>query len=176
MPTIIPFLILSLLLINSISPCHAEVLLTHNTLTVSIRDTTMKDILDDIRHQGHFNIVAFEETKIGNVRISKKFWNLPLEKGLERLFNRWNYGITRNVSTGQITVVYLVSLRTELPILPTTQYALPPQAVNQHTRSSQNSSLLLTENYGGRNNSHFNDEQEIEETTVQLGELSDEEF
>ena len=111
MPTIISLLIFSLLFINSISPCHAEVLLTHNTLTVNIRDTTMKDILDDIRHQGHFNIVAFEETKIGNVRISKKFWNLPLEKGLERLFSGWNYGITRDVSTGKITILYLVSQR-----------------------------------------------------------------
>ncbi|GJL66367.1 MAG: hypothetical protein NPIRA05_13380 [Nitrospirales bacterium] len=116
--TFTAYLLLLIELCSLVASCDAEVRLTHDTLTVNIDNAGMNDILDDIRDQGDFNIVVFEETKIGNVTITKKFVNLPLEEGLDRLLSGWNYGITRDVTTGKITTLYLVSRRTDSSITP----------------------------------------------------------
>ncbi|GJL64845.1 MAG: hypothetical protein NPIRA04_34990 [Nitrospirales bacterium] len=112
------YLLLLLELSSLVASCDAEVRLTLNTFLVDIDDVSINDILDDLRDQGDFNIVALEERKIGNVKISKKFWNLPLEEGLDRLLSGWNYGVTRDVTTGTITTLYLVSQRSDSSIAP----------------------------------------------------------
>ncbi len=118
MPTFTACLLVILELLSFIASCHAEVRLTHDLLTVDIHDVSMADVLNDLRHHGNLNIVAFEETKIGNVRISKTFWNLPVEEGLDRLLSGWNYGINRDVTTGRISALYLVSRRTAASLRP----------------------------------------------------------
>lgn len=118
MPTTTIYFLVILELSIVIPPCQAEVRLIHDTLTVNIHNTTMKDALNELRHQADLNIVAFEETQISKVRISKTFWNLPLEEGLDRLLSGWNYGISRNASTGKIVTLYLVSQRTDSSALP----------------------------------------------------------
>ena len=131
MRKLIAYLIVTLSLVGAFSASRAEVHLAQDTLTVNVHNATMKNVLDDIRYQGYFTIVAFEDTQIGNVRISKKFWHLPLEAGLARLLSGWNYGINRNLSTGKISTLYLVSQRTDgssvsIPLpLSTTQQSTP---------------------------------------------------
>lgn len=101
--------IISLLLLSL--PCHAEVFLAHNTLTLNVHDAIIRDVLKTLTQQAQIKIVALEETNIGNVKISKKFWNLPLEEGIHRVLSGWNYGISRDTRTGRITTLYLVSQR-----------------------------------------------------------------
>ena len=141
-------LLITQVLTSSITPGHAEVRLYHNSLSVNINDTTMKEVLDDIGQQGNLNIVAFEETQIGNVRISKKFWNLPLEAGLDRLLSNWNYGISRDRLTGAITTLYLVSRRIDSSTSngpPATSTLYPS---DQNTSQSQSHSTVLSQTYG----------------------------
>ncbi|GJL52803.1 hypothetical protein [Candidatus Nitrospira salsa] len=151
------YILLLLELCSLVASCDAEVRLTHNTLTVNIDDAEMNDILADLRDQGKFKILAFEERKIGNVKISKKFWNLPLEEGLDRLLSGWNYGITRDLSTGKINTLYLVSQRTDSSIAPVSLptsinqkmsldvYATQPQT-NTFDEADNNSILLEPDN------------------------------
>ena len=96
-------------------PGHAEVRLEKNYLTVQVKDTIIEEVLDELGRQGEMKVIAFEDTRIGNVRISKTFWNLPLEEGLDRLLSNWNYGLSRDKSTGRITTLYIVSKRIEPP-------------------------------------------------------------
>ena len=105
------YLLMTMGLFSSIPSSLAEVRLSQNTLTVDVANTTIKNVLDNIGHQGNITIIALEETKIDNVRITKKFLNLSLEAGFDRLLSGWNYGISRNALTGKITTVYLVSQR-----------------------------------------------------------------
>ncbi len=95
-------------------PCQAEVFLAHNTLTVNVQGATIREVLKTLTRQAHIKIVSLEETNIGNVKISKKFWNLPLEEGIHRVLSGWNYGISRDVHTGKITTLYLVSQRIDV--------------------------------------------------------------
>ncbi len=154
------YFIITLSLITSLSPCKAEVYLTKEKLTVDIHNTTMNDVLEDIRHQGHFTIVALEETKIGNVRISKKFWNLPLEAGLARLLTGWNYGINRNESTGKISTLYLVSQRTDSSSVSPPQPHSTTQQSNPNANVTQSQLATLDETH---DDSEFLDTQEDEE-------------
>ncbi len=101
--------IITLLLLSL--PCQAEVVLTQNTLTINVDSATIRDVLKTLTQQAQIKIVALEETNIGNVKISKKFWNLPLEEGIHRVLSGWNYGISRDIRTGRITTLYLVSQR-----------------------------------------------------------------
>ncbi len=101
--------IISLLLLSL--PCQAEVFLAQNTLTINVHGATIHAVLKALTQQSQIKIVALEETNIGNVKISKKFWNLPLEEGLHRILSGWNYGISRDTRTGKITTLYLVSQR-----------------------------------------------------------------
>lgn len=139
------FLLITQVLTSPIAPCHAEVHLHQDSLSVNINDVPMKDVLNDIREQGDLNIVAFEETQIGNVRISKKFWNLPLEAGLDRLLSDWNYGINRHATTGKITTLYLVSRRLNPSTLPV-RSSLPNKPSSRETYESQTNPNILTEN------------------------------
>ena len=176
MPTLTAYLLLMLELVSLISSCHAEVRLTLNSLTVDIHDAAMKDVLDDIHHQGDLNIVAFEETKIGNVRISKKFWNLPLEAGLDRLLSGWNYGISRDVSTGKITTLYLVSLRTDASVLPALQASSSNQQSSQDAYESQTQSSILSEPYDDPESSDPEDDEEYDEFATEPNFPSQEEL
>ena len=98
-----------------IAPCQAEVHLEGNRLTVNVQEITIEEVFQELSQQGDINVVALEETNIGNVKISKRFWNLPLEEGLDRLLSGWNYGLHRNQSTGKIVTLYLVSRQSQPP-------------------------------------------------------------
>ncbi len=101
--------IITLLLLSV--PCQAEVFLAQNTLTINVHGATIRDVLKTLTQKAQIKIVALEETNIGNVKISKKFRNLPLEEGIQRVLSGWNYGISRDTRTGRITTLYLVSQR-----------------------------------------------------------------
>jgi hypothetical protein len=159
-----------------ITPSQAEVQLMHNTLTVNIHNTTMKDVLDDLRHEADLNIVAFEESKVGNVRISKTFWNLPLEIGLDRLLNGWNYGISRDALTGKITTLYLVSRRSDVSTLP---WPLPSSDTSLPSRNdfeSSTQSRALDERGDDSESYAFADEEAFDEFTAEDDSRSEEEF
>ena len=100
-----------------IAPCQAEVHLEENRLTVNVQEITIEEVFQELSQQGDINVVALEETNFGNVKISKRFWNLPLEEGLDRLLSGWNYGLHRNQSTGKIVTLYLVSRQSQPPEL-----------------------------------------------------------
>jgi len=137
LPTFTSYLLFALELITIVASCDAEVRLTHSSLTMDVHDAAMEDILDDLRYQGNLNIVALEETKIGNVKISKKFWNLPLEEGLNRLLSGWNYVITRDISTGNITTLYLVSQRQSSSSAPVSLPTSTSQAISLDRDTAQ---------------------------------------
>lgn len=101
--------ILTLMMLTS--PGQAEVYLDQDRLTVNVSETTAKDVLNDVALQGHITIVVLDHTQIGQVKISRRFWNIPLEEGLERILNGWNYGLSRNRLTGKISTVYLLAQR-----------------------------------------------------------------
>ncbi len=101
--------IVTLLLLSL--PCQAEVFLAQNTLTVNVQGATIHEVLKTLTKQAQIKIIALEETNIGHVKISKKFWDLPLEEAIHRVLNGWNYGISRDTRTGRITTLYLVSQR-----------------------------------------------------------------
>lgn len=103
--------IITLLLLSL--PCQAEVFLAQNKLTINVQGATIHEVLNTLTQQAQIKIVALEETNIGHVKISKKFWNLPLEEGIHRVLSGWNYGISRDTRTGRITTLYLVSQRTD---------------------------------------------------------------
>lgn len=91
---------------------QAEVHIRQDRITIHVQEITIQAVLHLLAEQGQFNIVALEESRMKHVRISKRFWNLPLEEGLARIFSSWNYGLGRDPKTGKITTLYLVSPRT----------------------------------------------------------------
>ena len=124
--TLFPFLTL----IWCIAPCQAEVHLEENRLTVNVQETSIDEVFQELSQQGDIKVVALEETNIGNVRISKRFWNLPIEEGLDRLLSGWNYGLQRDHSTGKIVTLYLVSQQSPSP-----QLANPVSTSNAQSQS-----------------------------------------
>ena len=160
MRKLIAYLIVTLSLVGAFSASRAEVHLAQDTLTVNVHNATMKNVLDDIRYQGYFTIVAFEDTQIGNVRISKKFWHLPLEAGLARLLSGWNYGINRDMSTGKISTLYLVSQRTDSSSVSPPLPHIITQQSNPNASAPQSQATTLQETY---DNSEFLDKQKEEE-------------
>ena len=138
------YLLLTLVFISPTLPSNAEIRVTSNTMTVNVSDTTMKNVLDDIRHQMDLNVVTFEGTKINTVKLSKRFWNLPLEVGFDRLLRGWNYGITRDGLTGKMTTLYLVSRRSDpsTSLIPETS---TNQTVHHNTDEAAFQPSILTE-------------------------------
>ena len=123
-------LVVFLAFVWCIVPCQAEVHLEENRLTVNVQEITIEEVFQELSQQGHINVVALEETNIGNVKISKRFWNLPLEEGLDRLLSGWNYGLHRNQSTGNIVTLYLVSRQSQPPELAKTVSSSSTQPQN----------------------------------------------
>ena len=162
--------IISLLLLSL--PCHAEVFLAQNTLTINVHGATIHDVLKTLTQQAQIKIVALEETNIGNVKISKKFWDLPLEEGIHRVLSGWNYGISRDIHTGRITTLYLVSQRID------TSRTGDPRGTSGHNPSnldfseSQAPPTMLSQTYAAKvlqptDNQELEEEEDI---------FSDEEF
>ncbi len=176
MPTFTAYLLLTLELISLTSSCHAEVRLTLNSLTVDIQDAAMKDVLADLHDQGNFKIVALEESKVGNVKITKKFWNLPLEAGLDRLLSGWNYGISRDASTGKITTLYLVSQRTDSSSLPVSLAISTNQPSSGAGYESQTQPSILRETYDDPEAPDSEDDQEYDEFAAEPNFPSEEEL
>ena len=75
---------------------------------------------------------------VGHVKISKRFWNLPLEEGLDRLLAGWNYGLHRNQSTGKIVTLYLVSRQTTSPSPVERSFTLGSQPLDDRIVESSN--------------------------------------
>ncbi len=165
------FLIKIITLVLLSVPCQAEVFLAQNTLTIDVQGATIHEVLQTLTQQTQINIVALEETNIGHVKISKKFWNLPLEEGIHRVLSGWNYGISRDTRTGRITTLYLVSQRID-----TSDTSSPPATStrspsNRDFISSQPQPTILSQTYDA-NILQPTDDQKLEEED----EFSDEEL
>ena len=115
-----------------LTPCYAEVSLSSNKITVNVHEITMQEILENISKQGHIHIVTLDESPIGHVKISRRFSNLPIEIGLERILNGWNYGMSRDSSTGKITTIYLLSQRTNQSTVPVPLSVNSPSSRHTH--------------------------------------------
>lgn len=127
---------------------QAEIHLETETLSVNVHEMAILDVMHELSNQGEIRVVAMEDTKVNNVRISKIFWDLPLEEGLERLFNGWNYGLNRDQTTGKITTIYLVSQRlqsSDSPDLP--QMASTRQSSNTHSSKTLSLPRILSETF-----------------------------
>ncbi len=142
----IPLTIITLLLLSF--PCHAEVQVTQNKLTMNVDGATFHEVLHTLTEQAQIDIVTLEETNIGNVTISKRFWGLPLEEGIQRMLSGWNYGITRDVSTGKIKTLYLVSRRNDSSTLGSLPAALASSPSNQDVSQSESQPTVLSQTYG----------------------------
>lgn len=139
--TIIALMLLSM-------PGHAEVLLKEDRLTMNVEGATVHEVLNALTQQAKINIVALKETNISNVRISKRFWGLPLEEGIHRVLSGWNYGITRNVSTGKIKTLYLVSQRHDSSTSSDPPPPSAPYPSNQDISQSESQPTVLSQTYG----------------------------
>jgi len=129
------------------SSSQAEVRLGTKTLSVHVHEVAMLEVLQEFKRQGNMQVVALEDTKINNVRISKIFWDLPLDEGLDRILSGWNYGISRDASTGKITTLYLVSRRTEPSELPEPPLDLTNQPSGLNTRVAHTKPTIPKETY-----------------------------
>ena len=134
--------IITLMLFNI--PSHAEVYLKENRLTMNVQGVPVQEVLDALTQQTQIKIVALEETYFGNVKISKRFWGLPLEEGLHRVLSGWNYGITRDTATGKIRTLYLASRRKDssTPVRPPAD--LIPHRSNQHFSRARTQPTVLS--------------------------------
>ncbi|MGB0908959.1 MAG: hypothetical protein ACPGYT_01235 [Nitrospirales bacterium] len=117
-------LLLTIAIIGFTWPSQAEIHLQQDRLTINAQETTVQEVLNMLAKQGQFDIMALEESTIKNVRISKKFWNLPVEECLARIFSGWNYGMSRDQQTGKIITLFLVSQKNRLL----------PQTVDSHAK------------------------------------------
>ena len=108
-----------------LSLCQGEVQWKKDSLSVSVEDASVSQVLEEISRQRDIRIITLEETKVGRVKVSKQFWNVTLEEGLVRLLNGWNYGFIRDPISGKISTLYLVSQRPEVATLSTRVSAAP---------------------------------------------------
>ncbi len=162
--------IITLLLLSL--PCQAEVFLAQKTLTINVHGATIHDVLKTVTQQAQIKIVALEETNIGNVRISKKFWNLPLEEGIHRVLSGWNYGISRDTRTGRITTLYLVSQRIDTSGKDHTLDTSTHSASHRNFSESQPPPTILSQTYDANVLQPTDNQETEEEEDV----FSDEEF
>ncbi len=166
------FLIQIITLVLLSLPCQAEVFLAQNTLTVNVQGATIHEVLKTLTEQAQIKIIALEETNIGHVRISKKFWNLPLEEGIHRVLSGWNYGISRDTRTGRITTLYLVSQRIDTSDISSPLDTSTRSPSNRDFLPSQSQPTILSQTYDANVVQPTDNQESEEEEDV----FSDEEF
>ena len=103
----------------------AEVQVHVDQLTVQMDNVSLEQVLHSLAKKGRFSWSALEETDLTNETITAEFQGLPMQQGLDRLLNEWNFGLTKDSRTGQIQHLYLVSKR------------LPPSALPQEPVTPQ---------------------------------------
>ncbi len=91
---------------------HAEVHVHEHELTAHLKEASLARVLKKIGRQAGFDIAVLNESDYHKAVVSYALENVPLEQGLERLLNGWNYGFSKNPTTGTVQRLIIVSRRT----------------------------------------------------------------
>ncbi|GJL54657.1 MAG: hypothetical protein NPIRA02_17890 [Nitrospirales bacterium] len=91
---------------------HADVIVNERTLTAHLTDASLVAVMDQIARQTGIRIDVVDTTKYVNSMISDTFEDMPLEQGIERLLNGWNFGLSKDPVSGAVRTLMIVSHRT----------------------------------------------------------------
>lgn len=91
---------------------HAEVHVHQQELTAYVKEASLAKILTKIGRQAGFDITVLNESDYQKAVVSDVLEDVPLEQGLERLLNGWNYGLSKDPTTSTIRKLIIVSRRT----------------------------------------------------------------
>lgn len=128
MNILISFLVGLILLLNMTNPAHAELSLQHDRLTLHVQAVPLEEVLVNLSQEGAFRLTILDKQVSAKATVTEHFDGLPIEDGLSRLLAHWNYGLTKQQSSGHIQEVFLVSKRVDPKDLPTpTPAATPPR-------------------------------------------------
>ncbi len=91
---------------------HAEVHVHQQELTAHVKKASLAKVLTKIGRQAGFDIAVLNESDYHKARVSDVLKDVPLEQGLARLLNGWNYGFSKDPTTGTVRQLIIVSRRT----------------------------------------------------------------
>ena len=91
---------------------HAEVHVHGQGLTVHLQKASLERVLKKIGRQAGFDIAILNESDYHKAVVSGALEDVPLEQGLARLLNGWNYGFSKDPTTGTLRQLIIVSRRT----------------------------------------------------------------
>ncbi|MCA9473023.1 MAG: hypothetical protein MRJ96_09350 [Nitrospirales bacterium] len=92
--------------------CHAEVRVSGHDLSVNLEDASLARVMEQIGWEAGIDIAIMNALDYRNAVISEAFTDMPLEQGLDRLLNGWNYGLSKDPASGAVRTVMIVSRRT----------------------------------------------------------------
>ncbi len=91
---------------------YAEVNVHGQGLTARLKNASLARVLTKIGRQAGIDIAVLNESDYHKAVVSDVLENIPLEQGLERLLNGWNYGFSKDPTTGTVRRLMIVSRRT----------------------------------------------------------------
>ena len=93
---------------------YAEVIVHEQAITAHLERSSLSQVLMKIGQQAGIDIAVTKGSDYRKAVVSEVLENVPLEEGLSRLLNGWNYGLVKNANTGAIHILMVVSRRTEV--------------------------------------------------------------
>ncbi len=106
---------------------HAEVRVNGQKLSANLRNTSLANVMNQIEVEAGINVTVFTTSKYTEATISAVFEEIPLELGLGRLLNGWNYALSKDPITGTVKSLIVVSRR--MGVEETNITAVPTQIV-----------------------------------------------
>lgn len=90
---------------------QATILVKKQALTADLLDESLSNVLGQIEKQTDITVAILDSVDYNSALVTDVFGELPLEQGLERLLNGWNYGISKHLQTGEVQMVVIGSRR-----------------------------------------------------------------
>ncbi len=91
---------------------HAEVRVYGQAFTAHLKEASLERVLKKIGRQAGFDIAVLNEPNYHKALVSDVLEDVPLEQGLARLLNGWNYAFSKDSMTGTVRRLIIVSRRT----------------------------------------------------------------
>ncbi len=93
---------------------HADVTVNGQDVTAHLADASLAKVMRQIGQKAGIQIDILHKADYHNAVISDVFENMPLEQGLDRLLNGWNYGLSKDPKTGLVRRLMIVSRRSSV--------------------------------------------------------------
>lgn len=94
------------------STSFAEVSVHGQGLTANLDHASLSRVLMKICEQADMDITIVDGSEYHKAIVSDVFDDVPLEQGLDRLLNGWNYGLIKSARTGALQTLIVLSRRT----------------------------------------------------------------